>query len=444
MLALAVALAPILVPQSDEVTRQGEHFQLVCHFANEEVADRALEAVEAVWPRAEELYRLGQDDDLGLLTVHLYRDPAAYERAEEQLTGGKFKRNLAFASHETMSAHVALQPPLSDEALAEVGLPAQTLRLLAHEAAHLVRYSHMRNYRSHPGWLSDGAASWVDEKVSFDLGLATKLEEDPNFSTGLLRVKKLLEKDQLPTAEQIFLDQTDELEFHERYDVRWLFFRFMLEGKNGKSFRKLIDKARQLGGGEDFTDRLFKECLRIFNKSKLTKIDREFRKYVATLEPGWEEIYRALHFSGERWVQAAFDSNAIAWRREPAGKKKYSVAGELTILTSPGQQMNLLLGRSDQGFLSVAFTGGGGVNLFEYLSRTNEWQQRGVVNCKDVRLNEPFRFAAIVEGNSVRIQVNDVVVIAGEMQTIPLDGPWGLGAQADSAGTWKISEAPGL
>lgn len=447
MLALALALLSIF-PSTDEVTRRGEHFQLVCHFADEQAAERALAAVEAVWPRAEELYDLRPDDELGLLTVHLYRDATAYERAEEGLTGGKFKRNLAFAHIETMSAHVALQPPLSDETLEALGVPAQTLRLLAHEAAHLVRYAHMPNCRSHPGWLSDGTASWIDEKVLIDLGLIGELEQDPSFSSNLLRVQQLLEKGKLPEAEEILLDQTDELEFLERYDVRWLFFRFMLEGKNGKNgkkFKKVLAEARKLGGGADFTAKLFKKCLRSFNKQKLESIDKDLRKYVGALEPGWDEVYRSLWFSDGTWRQAAFDSkNAIAWRRTPAGSKKYSVAGELTILPGRAQQMNLLLGRSDQGFLSIAFTAGSGITLFEYLSETNDWQRRGYVECADVGSAEPFRFSATVEKNTVRLQVNDVVVVSGEMQTIPLDGPWGLGAQASSAGIWKLERAPGL
>ncbi len=444
MLALTLALLPIL-PSADELTRRGEHFQLVCHFPDEKAADRALAAVEAVWPRAAELYGLRSDDELGLLTVHLYRDAAAYEHAEEGLTGGKFKRNLAFAHIETMSAHVALQPPLSDEALDALGVPAQTLRLLAHEAAHLVRYTSMPNCRSHPGWLADGAASWIDEKVSIDLGLIDRLEDDPNFSSNLLRVQQLLEKGKLPEAEEILLDQTDQLEFFERYDARWLFFRFMLEGKNGKKFKKVLTEARKLGGGADFTAKLFKKCLRSFNKQKLASIDRSLRKQVGALEPGWDEVYRSLWFSDGTWRQAAFGSkNAIAWRRTPAGSKKYSVAGELTILPGRARQMNLLLGRSDQGFLSVAFTAGDGITLFEYLSKTNEWQRRGYVECAEVGSAEPFRFSATVEKNTVRIQVNGVVVVSGEMQTIPLDGPWGLGAQASSAGIWKLERAPGL
>ncbi len=443
MLALVLAIgSSVASPVQDELVREGDHFRLVCHYTNEDAADQGLATVEAIWPLAAELYGFGSDEDRDLLSVHLYRDENAYAEAEQELTKGAFRRNLAFSHFGTMSAHVALQPRLSDKAMAEVGLTAQTLRLLVHEAAHLVRYAHHLNFRSHPGWLADGAASWIAERVSKDLDLFKKLEQDPFYSTSLLHVKKLLEHDNLPTVEAFLLDELGELTVNERYAVRWLYFRFLIEGKYRVKFRKVITKARQLGGGANFTERLFDESLRILGKKKLTSIDRDFKKYVKSFEPAWEEIFRTLQCQGERWVQAAFGSNAIAWRRKPAGKK-YTVAGELTILPGAIEQMNLFLGRSEQGFLSVAFKPGS-VTLFEYLSSTGDWQSRGFAECEDVLRGEPFAFSVAIKGSTARVAVNGADVISGEVKTIPLEGPWGLSAQANAAGIWKLSRAPGL
>lgn len=427
----------------DETIREDDHFKLICHFVNEAAADQALAALKFTWTRAAELYGSDEDAELEVLTVHLYRDPAAYVAAEKELTQGAFERNLAFAHFDTLSAHVALQPPLSDEALAQVGLPAQTLRLLAHEAAHLVRFVRVPNHRSHPGWLADGAASWVDERVKYDLELMDEMEQDPNFSTSLLRVQRLLERDALPTGAEILRDQLDGLEFFERYDVRWLYFRFLMEGKYAKPFRKVRDKVRRLGGGANFTERLFEEILDIWSEKKLATIDKAFREHLVSYEPAWDEVFRALQCNGERWLQAGYKKNAIAWRREPAGRK-YTLAGELTILPGPRQQMNVFVGRSDAGFFSVAFTAGGGITLFEYLSATSAWERRGLVECEGVRLGEPFAFAISVEKDRVSVDVGGRTVVRGEAQSIPLSGPWGLSAQANSAGTWKLERAPGL
>ena len=447
MLTFALVLVPLFVQSTEETVRQGDHFELICHFDNAAVADRALEALEAIWPRAAEIYDLREPDEdadgpAARLKVHLYRDADAYEQAEEELTHGEFKRNLAFAHFDSRSAHVALQPPMSDEALKAVGVPSQTLRLLAHEGAHLVRYTHTSNFRSHPGWLADGAASWIDEKVSQDLKLIDSIEADPNFSSDLVRVQKLLEQGKLPSFEEILLDKTDTLSFYERYDVRWLFFRYMIEGKLGQNFKKVLAQARSLGGGEDFTQRLFDESVRVLGKTKLKSAERDFRKYVEAFEPEWDEVYRSLWSSQGRWVQAAFGVNAIAWRSQPSGRKAYSISGELTLLPGEGRQMNLLVGRSEDGFFSLAFLEGGSVTLFEYLSQPGTWNKRGFADCADLRFSESVRFEVKVSKKRVTVVVNGVEVVSGEAETLDLDGPWGLGAQGKTAGIWKIEDAP--
>ncbi len=432
------------VTSADDLIRKGEHFELVCHFQNEQAADQAFAAVEATWEFAEQLYGLDKESERELLRVHLYRNEAEYAAAEQELTQGKFRRNLAFAHFDSMSAHVALQPPLVDASLAELGLPVQTVRLLAHEAAHLIRYAHFSNFRSHPGWLADGSASWIDEMVLSKLGLVIDPEKDPNFSTAMVSVQKLMERDALPNFEQVLADQTDDLEFYERYNVRWMVFRFLAQGKQRDSLVKLIACIRPLGGGEGFVDRAAEAVKVEFGASKYQSIDKALRRFIKSLDPAWEEIYRSLQGSGNSWTQSAFESkNAIAWRREKSGKK-YSLVGELTLLPGPRQQMNLFLGRNEKGFLSIAFTAGQGVNLFEFLSETNDWQNRGFAECKDLRTLEAFRFKVSVDGKDVSLEVNGKPLLSGAVQTISLEGPWGLSAQSGSTGKWVLKKAPGL
>lgn len=443
MLGFVLALASVFVPPVEEVTRKGDHFELVCHFSNEQAADQALVAVEAIWPQAQKLYDLQEPAEGELLTVHLYRDVAGYETAEMGLTKGSFKRNLAFSHHDSMTAHVALQPPLSDDALKEFGLPAQTLRLLAHEGAHLVRYSFMPNFRSHPGWFYDGAANWIDEQVGLDLALFARAEKDPKYSTDIVDVQTLLEDGKLPSVKEILHDQTDKLKWGSLYRVRWMLFRYLQE-KNGKSLNKVLAKARQLGGGEGYTETLYREFVGIFGEKKMAKIDKGFHKYVKSFKPEWKEVYRSLEYSQGTWKQAAFDSNAIAWRTQPVGKKKYSISGSLTILPAPRNQMNLFLGNSEAGFFSVAFSAGSGVTLFEFLSEGNNWVRRGYSDCAAVKLGEAFEFKVSVSKKTVQVSVNGKQVIEGKAETLDLTGPWGLSAQAKASGIWKLAKAPGM
>lgn len=440
---IAAVCLPQTAPEAGSITREGEHFQLICHFENEAAADQAMEAVSAAWAPTVDLLGVRKSASAPLLKVHLYRNAQDYETAEQELTHGRFKRNLAFAHFDTMSAHVALQPPLSDQALAEMGLPSQTLRLLAHESVHLVRYQNLPNFRSHPDWLADGLASYVDEKVVRQLGMLGEAVADPDYSSSILRVQKLIKGSALPSVEQILKDQLTDLEFFERYDVRWLLFRFLMEGKQSKKMHEVLSRARSLGGGNSYTDDLFEEFTKIFGKAKFKSLNKGFAKYVNSFHPQWEQVYRALYFKEGQWFQSSFKSNAIAWRRSDGGKK-YTISGELTIFPGRRQQLNIFLGRSDKGFFSVALSADKGVTLFEYLSATNDWQSRGYMECKAIELGKPFAFKIAVAGKEVNVHINGEPLIRGKAKTLKLSGPWALSAQSGSSGIWKLSTAPGL
>jgi len=438
---LSLAQAP--TSTGEELVREGEHFRLVCHFSSASAADQALAAVEFAWDASAELYGLKSSAKFKGMEVHLYPDAESYRAADQKLTGGQFQRNQAFAHFASRTAHVALQPPLSDAALKAMGLPAQTLRLLAHEAAHLVRYAHMRNFADHPGWLSDGAASWVDEQALRKLGLCKQMEQHPSFSKSILRVQELLDGGMLPSVEAVFLDRTKGLDFFQRYNVRWLFFHFMMEGKHRAEFRKAVAQARSIGGGRDFTQRYFKSISKIWNEKEMKKLDKEFQAFIQGLEPEWDEVFRALFLSGDVWAQAAFDSNAIAWRREASGQE-YVVEGKLTILPGKKQQMNLFLGRSQKGFFSIAFSAKRGVTVFEYESQTSSWNNRAFFPLEALPLGEPFSFAMAIHGDEVNVTVAGELLGSVKAKVIPLSGPWGLSAQANSAGLWAMLQAPGM
>lgn len=436
----ALAVIPHLQGDANQaIIREGDHFRFVCHFQNEAAADQGLMAVESAWRVGAKLYDRKRDSSMDLLEVHLYRNVTDYEAADQKLTGGQFQRNQAFAHFATLSAHVAMQPPLSDAALTHIGLPGQTQRLLAHEAAHLVRYTLMPNFEDHPKWLADGAASWIDEQVSRDLGILDAIEDDPNFSRAMLGVQTMLEHENLPSLFQLLHDDTGELEFHARYDFRWAFFHFMLQGKEEKRFLDAVRKVRSIGGGNGFTERYFEELSKIWNEAHLLKVEKSFHAYIKNWEPEWDEIFRNLYFNGEHWIQAAFQSNAIAWRRKPSGER-YTLQGELTILPGKKQQMNLFLGYSQEGFFSVAFSAGVGVTLFEYVDGI--WNRRAFFPLESLILGESFPFQVDVDGAKVHVSIHGKGLGSAYAKNLDLSGPWGLSAQASSVGIWELHKAP--
>ncbi|MEM9379021.1 MAG: hypothetical protein AAGB93_03650 [Planctomycetota bacterium] len=425
------------------LVREGEHFRLHCHFDSERAADEALASIEALFPAVVELYG---PEERELRDVHLYRDAESFGAADERLTGGTFAENLAFAHFDTRSAHVALQPELGDAALERFGLPQITRELLAHEAAHVLRYDSFPNFRGHPRWFVDGAADWLDERALEALGVDTRSAVDPEASTT---VRRLQEMEERPTAKEALSTALEDLPFYEGYAARELWFRFLME-EEPKRTRAVIAEIRRQGGTdrESFTGQTFQRVKKEFG-SRLKALDKRFKKWLEAQEPAWQQVYRSLERREEDgeavWVQMAFDSvNAIAWRTEPAEKKRYAIRGELEIVPGPMQQMNLLLGRGDRGFVSVAFVAGFGITVFDYVSENNAWNQLASVEVAGVRTGEPFAFEARVKGRALTIRIGDEDVVTIDDTKHDLRGPWGLGAQTRSVGAWRKLDAPGL
>ncbi|MEM7167410.1 MAG: hypothetical protein AAF581_18250 [Planctomycetota bacterium] len=439
--ASALASAGCAIPRQDVRVLKGRHFRLVCNYEAGNEIKQALDAVEAVWPRAAELYGFEPDTHGELWSVHLHRDNDSYWSVERELAQGRLRRNLAFAHEATMTAHVALQPPLSDEALAVAGLPSQTVRLLVHEAAHLVRFAQTRGPRT-PRWLVDGAASWLDEKVTNQLGLHENIEEDPHFSTCILRVRALLRSGGLPSVVNILRDELQHLEFYERYSLRWLFFRFLVEGKHAPMFRSLIAQPRLRGDSRAFNDVLMDGARPIYSASELNAVNDDFRSYVVRLVPAWHEQRRSLGVGKKEWLQAAFDHAAIAWRRQEAGGT-YTVSGNLTILEGGREQASVLLGRCDGGFVSVAM-GRRQVAVYEYARGDGSWTAHATVDCQSALRGQTLSCSIVVDNGSLLVSIDHVKMLECELDGDRLVGPWGLGVAGNGAVLWRLTEAPGL
>src|SRR5262249_11925216 len=244
--------------------------------------------------------------------------------AEQQLTKGKFRRNLAMTHWGSRSAHVALQPPCSDETLRAVGLSTQTAALLAWEATHLVRLEVWPNASEQPMWFADGlgalvSAMYVKTSVpgSTDLDDADKglCPDDPHAATWFVRAQDLLRRSKLPHVRSIVADAIDELDFEDRYAVRAVFFRF-LKMNNGR-FSAVTDAVRGTGGGPDYAKKVQAAVVKALGAG-VAGVESEFTAFVQKARPKWEEVFRSLAVDGDGWQQIAFpDRNAVAWRKEP-------------------------------------------------------------------------------------------------------------------------------
>ena len=432
---LAVAMGAAL-PAQHEARLHGPRFEVVCHFDDAAAARAALTAAEATWPIASRLYGGRPDAPAERPVIHLYRDPASYIAAEAALTQGRFKRNLAFAHYASRTAHVAVQPRLSDDALARTGLTFQTLRLVIHEAAHLVRYLAFDNYRSHPDWFADGNASWLEEVVLRELGELPELEDAPSFCAKIRSTQRQLDDRSLPSVAELLDDGTGALTFHETYAVRWMLFRFLMAAPQRPAMRRVIDQLETFGADRMTGSRVAAALRHELGEAALATIDRRFAQHVAALSPRWQETARALDTSGEVWTHAAFDQHdAIAWRTGAIGERPFLLSGGVTVLADGPARLGLLLEQPGAGVVRVTFAAAERALTVDRVAaaggRPDLLRQ---ISLPALRTGRRTQFTARYStGDALTISVDGRPALTLEL---PIAGRWGLSAVAGSTGLW--------
>ncbi|HKQ47902.1 MAG TPA: hypothetical protein VJZ71_07535 [Phycisphaerae bacterium] len=325
-----------------------------------------------------------------------------------------------------------------------IGLPVMTRRLIAHEAFHLVGHSLGLNYRELPRWIKDGAASYIDEKVLVEIAWSAGPEMDPLTCRYVCITARLLKDGKLPKIREIMHRELDALSPTARYGLRWLLFRFLEEGPRPGSGSKLIRKMLRIL--KESSDSSSSKPSAKFAKleDEFIGLDDEFAEFIRGLKPEWDEEYRSLDTSRKQWYQLAFpETNAVAWRFAPVGQDQYKISGHVRILPGTKQQMNFYLGRSDEGFVSVAFVAGYGVTVFRYRTGKDEWENLATAKAPGVELNKDIAFRLVISPGEVKVSVNKKSVLTATVGDFSLRGPWGLGAQAGAAGIWtKIRRTP--
>ncbi len=441
---LSILLVLFLLPRhstaapSESTVRAGKLAKVICHFESDQCADAALAVAESAVDRTLDVLGFKATDLKQPVEINLYRNSAAYREVEARLTGGKFAKNNAFSSHAERNAHVALVPDCDYAVLARLGPSRIALRQVAHEAAHLTVFTLVRSFKDHPDWLAEGIATVVEEQALTANGLTAGVMKEPFSSTRMVRARRLRLADKLPDPATIFAGDADSLASGDRYSVCWLFFRYLRTSPHRRRTAALLKSARALGGGSTYAKRLAERAARIWGRKGLVSLGEDFAQHLAKLEPEWEEVYRSLEVEGGVWTQRAYDSrNAIAWRTKPVLSRRYTIEGSAEILHSGKPQMNVLLGRSDAGFVTVAFRRGFGVTVLGYDSKGNAWSNLANARHEQVRAGGPFQFEVRIRDRKVEVRVDGKTVLSANIGNRDLTGPWGLGVQAGGAGVWK-------
>ena len=416
----------------------GPHVRIVCHFDNAKLAQQALRTAQNAWASAARLFGVNDAALSKPSVIHLFRHAAEYAVVETKLASGRFRHNLAFSSRRRRAAYIALQPFCSDRTLAAVGLPALTLRQIAHETAHLAFFDTRTDGRPQPQWFTEGAATWIAEMAMAELDGAPKPESDPFAATDMHRAQNLLNNGSLPSVGKILKDDDGPLRFYERYAVQWLFFRFLMTDARARWDRSVAGSAWPPKGiPTAVAGRLEK-----WASENPDELDPAFKRYVRRLAPQWHEAGRSLAVRGDAWTQMAFaDADAVAWVAKPAGAAAYRISGSLEFLPNRTQQMNLLLARDRRGYIVVSFLAGSGVMVRRYRAADDQCEelgeQRAVSRAKELRLAHRFTFDIAVAPRSLRVTIDNKSCLAVDPGNANVSGPWGVGVKAGSAGVWR-------
>ena len=411
-----------------EIVLTGKRYEVHVHFDDVPVAKRALATVEAVWPVAMEWLGAAGSEPPFPMEGHLYPDREAYLEVESLLTDGWFRDNGSFAHWTSKTAHVEMSPPLTGRAAERLVLSGQTREVLLHEAAHLAVYAVLPTYRFHPRWFSEGLAMGIEQEAARRLGLLRDPGDHPRYSTDQLLVKRLLERDALPSVARVFGDDLDALQFHERYAVQLELLHLIVE-EQPAAFRSMIAEAKRLPGGGAFRQGMAAFVERTFD---LPELDARLRERVEELDPRWYMDYRAFQVDGARWTQAAFpDQPAVVWSNEPSAGEHYRLSGSAELL---GAEMRVLLDHRGWNHVEVALSAAGEL----VVRRVEEEQARDLVAvpCEELRGDGPHRFAIEVDGSTLRVRLEGSERLELDLGGEALSGGWGLGVPAGGAGVW--------
>ncbi len=423
-----------------ETIRTGKYVKLICHFKNEQTANLAFESAEAAWDETIALFSAKVEPPNTPYEVHLYRHLEQYQEAEQALTKGKFRDNMAFSHWDSISSHVVLQPPCSDETLESLGLPDLTRALLIHETAHIASYCAVAAFRELPFWLNEGFARSVERAVYEKKGWVNDFEAQPYFSQSFVRAQRMLNDSQpsFPSVQDMVDDEWPEIHWRNKYAAADVLFQFLVGGQASRKFRGFLEGVRRMGGGNSqATAEIAKLLEKSLGRSRWKSLDKDLRKFIEKQDPVWDESFRSLDAADEdEWTQIAFaKTNAYCFRNEELGER-FVIQGELEFLPQARRQMNVLLGIREGGFISVAILPGA-VTVFVHRYEGNDWRRVGNVNAPDYQPGVPVSFKVESFGKELVVSLDGLTVGRFNVGDRGSSGKWGLAAQAGSGGFWR-------
>jgi hypothetical protein len=104
---------------------------------------------------------------------------------------------------------------------------------------------------------------------------------------------------------------------------------------------------------------------------------------------------------------------------------------------TPDPRMTVLLGRGEEGHLSVSFAAGVGVSIARYDAKTALREPLAEAVHDAVRVGRKLPVRIAVGDGRVVVRIDGRGVLAADVGSRPMSGPWGLSVHAGGAGIWR-------
>ena len=445
------------------VKASGPHFEVESRIASQVVADQALAAAECTVAPIESVFgpvKTASADGRPLLRrIVVYAEPAEFdaewksrEEARQKADGtyGLCSMDLPGVPHPSTrddashASYVLVVPSFAPDRLATIGLPMNTRRLIATEAAHLLVDETVKYPILLAPWFVEGASEWAAEEGFTKAGWLHDRMEEPTFAQLARTLPVLANAGLMPSLESVVVGLPAGLTTAERPAVDGAIFRFLRAPARAELFAKIAAAAptfeEKEGGDPELLAALGNDAAR-------STLEDDFRRYVAALRPKWIEPLPAAWSSGSEWQQVATpQETAILGRDEPVESDRYALEGELEIQPGPTQQMNVLVCRDDgeerkrPGFVQVSFVAGYGIDVFTFHPEAAEpqrWTKMATVEVKGMTTGRWIPFRLQVEDGTLSVVVAGKPACSVKIDDKKVRGGWGLGVLAGSAGRWR-------
>jgi hypothetical protein len=398
--------------------------------------------VEQVEKTCSEVFGIDVASIVDNASIELHMQYKDYERVDRELNAGAFRRNWSFANYAVNQGHVALQPPLEFSVLREVGLPLQTKIMVAEVAVYLCTNRAFNNSASHPDWFRQGISGHLGSMALRELGIMGDIEMEPWTSEEINTIRRLFEDKPDYDVMSILNGDEEDISSGRLGSVRGAFVGWLMDIG---AFEEMINEARRLGGGDSYEDRLKQATLDAIVRAGIDSPELTFRTWIDAFEPEWNETYRSLTTQGDVWLHTAWDSNnAYCWNRQELGDGDWEMTGSVKIYKRDSAQLNILLGRTDEGFISVSLGPSFGVTVFnrKYAQgdQKGRWIRLKNQELRSLEMGEWVDFKISKRRSRLIIKINRERPVMIDVTGINLDGNWGLGCQSKSAGEWRDVE----